>query len=122
MLKDFDIVEVEQVLDYCEVQGYLSDERYAASLVRSHVNKGHGTMRITQALAQKGLSKDYIQEAINQSDCDWFELAKQKAIKKYGDPCTSDLKEKAKRVRFLIGQGFSFDQVAYALSYDPYDE
>lgn len=30
-------------------------------------------------------------------------------------------KEKARRVRFLIGQGFSFDQISYALDWDPAD-
>lgn len=31
------------------------------------------------------------------------------------------MKEKARRIRHLMGQGFSYDQVAYALEYDPYD-
>ncbi|AVV85806.1 recombinase RecX [Shewanella putrefaciens] len=30
-------------------------------------------------------------------------------------------KEKAKRVRFLMGQGFSYDQISYALDSDPND-
>ncbi len=66
------------------------------------------------------------------SGCDWFELAKDKAIKKYGNPKVTEVKgskalalltkEKAKRVRFLLGQGFSYEQVTYALDYDPSDD
>ncbi|MCL1141822.1 regulatory protein RecX [Shewanella gaetbuli] len=120
--KDFEELAIQQALDYCESQGYLDDMRYAQMLIRSHIYKCHGVMRIQQALVQKGLSKDVIKTAIDQCDCDWFELAKQKAVKKYGTPHTKDLKEKNRRIRHLVGQGFSFDQVAYALDYDPYDE
>lgn len=120
--KGFDDAEIQQALDYCESQGFQSDERYAQLLVRSHIAKGHGTMRIMQAMAQKGLDRACIQLAIDNSDCDWFELAKTKAIKKFQTPKTKDPKEKAKRIRYLVGQGFSFDQIAYALDYDPYDE
>ncbi|NKF49772.1 regulatory protein RecX [Shewanella sp. WXL01] len=120
--KDFEQLEIEQTLDYCEAQGFQCDDRYAALLLKSHIAKGHGVMRISQAMAQKGLAKNVIRQAIDASDCDWFELAKQKAVKKYGTPKTSDHKEKARRVRHLVGQGFSFDQVAYALDYDPYLE
>nr|WP_323741233.1 regulatory protein RecX [Shewanella sp. XMDDZSB0408] len=117
--KDFENMEIEQALDECEAQGFLDDTRYAGLLLRSHISKGHGNMRIKQVMIQKGLHKECIEQAFNSSDCDWFELAKMKAIKKYRTPHTKDHKEKAKRVRYLVGQGFSFDQIAYALDYDP---
>ena len=31
-------------------------------------------------------------------------------------------KEKAKRVRFLLSQGFNYEQVTYALDYDPLED
>ena len=110
------------MLDSCEAKGFLDDNRYAGMLVRSHILKGHGAGRIRQAMAQKGLSKDVVQHAIDSADCDWFELARQKAQKKFGTTPIEDNKDKAKRIRYLLGQGFSYDQVAYGLEYDPYDE
>ncbi|MGL5048943.1 MAG: regulatory protein RecX [Shewanella sp.] len=127
--KGFDINDIEPVLDACESSGFINDTRYAELLVRSHISRGHGAIRIRQAIAQKGLSKDDIDAALANCDCDWFALAKDKAIKKYGVPCVTEVKgstardliakEKAKRVRFLMGQGFSYDQISYALDSEP---
>ncbi|MCG9965590.1 regulatory protein RecX [Shewanella sp. PS-2] len=130
--KGFEVVDIDPVLDDCEASGFINDKRYAALLVRSHVARGHGPIRIRQAIAQKGLTKDCIEVALAASHYDWFELAKAKAIKKYGVPKVTEVKgspsrgliakEKAKRVRFLLAQGFSYEQVTYALDYDPLDD
>ncbi|WP_373973552.1 regulatory protein RecX [Shewanella putrefaciens] len=129
--KGFELNDIEPVLDACESSGFINDARYAELLVRSHISRGHGAIRIRQAIAQKGLSKDCIETALVNCDCDWFELAKDKATKKYGVPRVTEVKgskareliakEKAKRVRFLMGQGFSYDQISYALDSDPND-
>ncbi|MGL5359093.1 MAG: regulatory protein RecX [Shewanella sp.] len=124
--KDFEPAEIDAVLNECEAAGFISDSRYAELLVRSHISRGHGPIRIRQAIAQKGLSKECIEAALASSDCDWFELAKAKAHKKYGvtrvvrrrESHAVFAKEQAKRVRFLMGQGFSYDQVTYALEDD----
>lgn len=117
------------MLDDCEASGFINDKRYAELLVRSHITRGHGPIRIRQAIAQKGLSKDCIEAALSANEHDWFELAKAKAIKKYVTPKVTEVKgsqsrelvakEKAKRVRFLLSQGFNYEQVSYALDYDP---
>ncbi|ASJ97474.1 MULTISPECIES: recombination regulator RecX [Shewanella] len=118
--KGFIDSEIEAVLTQCESQGYLDDARFAALLLRSHIAKGHGQNKIRQSMAQKGLAKEIIQDTLNASDCDWFELAKQKAAKKYAaSGPIEDQKERAKRVRYLLSQGFAFDQVAYALEVEP---
>ncbi|WP_437441342.1 regulatory protein RecX [Shewanella decolorationis] len=127
--KGFEVVDIEPVLDDCEASGFINDKRYAELLVRSHITRGHGPIRIRQAIAQKGLSKDCIEAALSANDHDWFELAKAKAIKKYVTPKVTEVKgsqsrelvakEKAKRVRFLLSQGFNYEQVSYALDYDP---
>ena len=122
LLKQFDLLEIDKALDECEASGYLDDTRYAHLLLRSHIAKGHGKSRVQQALVQKGVSKEIISLVLAQSDCDWFELAREKAVKKYRGAPIESPKEKAKRIRFLLGQGFSYDEVAYALDYDPYDE
>lgn len=122
LVKQFDQLDIDKALDECEASGYLDDTRYARLLLRSHIAKGHGKSRVQQALIQKGVSKEITSCVLEQSDCDWFELAREKAIKKYRSSPIENPKEKAKRIRFLLGQGFSYDEVAYALDYDPYDE
>ena len=120
------------MLDDCEASGFINDKRYAELLVRSHIARGHGPIRISQAIAQKGLTKDCIEAALSANEHDWFELAKAKAIKKYTVPKVFEVKgslsreqiakEKAKRVRFLLSQGFNYEQVTYALDYDPLED
>lgn len=118
--KGFESIDIEPALDYFESKNYLNDCRYGGMLVRAHIEKGHGTARIKQVLFQKGLSKENAEFVLNQSDCDWFELARNKAIKKYGASnltiSAKDQREKAKRIRYLLGQGFDYEQVNYALS------
>lgn len=116
-------------MEDCQSAGFINDKRYSELLVRSHIARGHGPIRIRQAIAQRGLTKDCIEAALAASHYDWFELAKAKAIKKYGVPKITEVKgsqsqgliakEKAKRVRFLLAQGFSYEQVTYALDCDP---
>nr|WP_133408649.1 regulatory protein RecX [Parashewanella tropica] len=113
--KDFELTDIEIALDECEASGYLNDSRYAESLLRSHIYKGHGVIRIRQAMSLKGLSSEVISQAIENSDCDWFELAKEKAMKKYAGKPAAGYNEKAKRIRFLLGQGFDYEQANYAL-------
>ena len=115
--KGFESVDIEPVLDYYELQNYINDCRYGEMLVRAHIEKGHGLLRIKQVLIQKGLNRENVQHVLDSTDCDWFELAKNKAIKKYGldNLQAKDQKEKAKRVRYLLGQGFSYEQVNYVL-------
>ncbi|MDX5999164.1 regulatory protein RecX [Shewanella oneidensis MR-1] len=134
--KGFEVLDIDPVLDDCEASGFINDKRYAELLVRSNIARGHGPIRIRQAIAQKGLTKDCIEAALIATDYDWFELAKAKAkakaIKKYGVPKVTEVKgsqsreliakEKAKRVRFLLSQGFSYEQVIYALDYDPLED
>lgn len=84
-------------------------------MVKSQVNKGHGLNRIQQVLTQKGIGKTICQQVLQHTDHDWFELAKLKAFKKYGERPISDFKEKAKRTRYLLGQGFSYEEARYAL-------
>nr|WP_261925145.1 regulatory protein RecX [Shewanella sp. NFH-SH190041] len=121
-LKGFSVEDCILAVNYCQEMGYLDDERFAGLLLRSHIAKGHGPVRIRQAFMQKGLARDLIAQVLDASDCDWFELAREKALRKYQLPKTSDHKEKAKRIRYMMSQGFSYDQVAYALDYDPFDE
>ena len=113
--KGFEGSEIETVLDACEQSGYIDDKRFAQSLLRSHIYKGHGPIRIKQAMKLKGLNADLVTQTINESDCDWFELAKQKAQKKYADKPVVDYKDKAKRIRFLMGQGFDYEQASGVL-------
>ena len=114
--KGFEADEIETVLCACEQSGYIDDKRFAQSRLRSHIYKGHGPIRIKQAMMLKGLSSELVSQVMHESDCGWFELAKQKAQKKYADKPIVDYKDKTKRIRFLMGQGFDYEQAVYGIN------
>jgi regulatory protein len=95
---------------------YLNDERFAEIFVRSRISKPLGASRILQELVQKGVNSTLAKQVIANSDADWFELAKQLKIRRFGEEISQDFKEKAKQSRYLQYRGFDFEQIKYAVS------
>ncbi|MDW6093802.1 recombination regulator RecX [Vibrio rhizosphaerae] len=124
VVKDFDEKDVEQAVLACEQYGYLDDVRYTQGMIRHHLAKGHGKLRIYQALKQKQIDESIIAEQLAELDVDWFELAKSTAERKFGsgiETSEKDPKMYAKQVRFLQYRGFDFEQIQYALASDNSD-
>jgi regulatory protein len=107
---------LNEVLEKLIEDDLLSDQRFAEALVRSKLHKGQGPRRIIQELIKRGVTGELAAMALDESGADWHQLAASVAHKKYGDRCTSDVKEKARRSRFLQYRGFDANQIAYALS------
>ncbi|WP_263081095.1 recombination regulator RecX [Endozoicomonas sp. Mp262] len=97
---------IAEVLDRLEGQTLLSDDRFVESFIRSHVNRGHGPMRINQELRQKGIAADKISLALESLDIDWFAKAEEARQKKFSSEPPEDMKEKARQIRFLQYRGF----------------
>lgn len=106
---------LESVLDWLEQQNYLSDLRCTGMLVRHHVERGHGPLRIRQELIQlKGLAPSLVEAALAESQHDWVENAVRVLRARVKAP-PRDMKEKARLLRFLQGRGFTPDQCRRAL-------
>ena len=70
-LKTFDLPQEEKdkILDYLLDNRFVNDERFAKSFVRGKVNQsGWGLNKIRFHLAQKGIAKELIDEALEQTD------------------------------------------------------
>jgi regulatory protein len=117
LAKGFPDKQVEEVIHYCLDRGYLDELRYVQSQIRQHINKGHGERRIRQTLLHKKANSDLIDQALEEQNQDWFELAKEVAQRKFRSVPAADQKEYARQIRFLQYRGFSFDQIHYALEY-----
>ncbi|MDA9557466.1 recombination regulator RecX [Vibrio sp.] len=107
--------EIGAAIHFCLESNYLNDHRFAQSQVRQHIFKGHGTRRIRQELKQKRVSDHDIEAALESQEQDWFELAKEVALRKFKGKKAEDNKEYAKQIRFLQYRGFDFEQIQYAL-------
>ncbi|MBO1518081.1 regulatory protein RecX [Oceanisphaera pacifica] len=113
-LRQFDNELINAALDKLVEQQWQCDERFARVQVRQHVFKRHGPMRIRMELKRKGVAESLIDLALEEDETDWFELALACYQSRFRDPHISDIKEKAKRLRYLQSRGFNSDQVRYA--------
>ena len=114
-LRQFDQQLIELALDKLIDQQWLCDARFARIQVRQHVFKKHGPLRINMELKRKGVAEEIIEQALSEDETDWFELAKHCYDSRFRHREIEDIKDKAKRVRYLHSRGFNSDQVRYAL-------
>ena len=89
----------------------LSDERYAEERARS-LSRKYGAGRIRQDLKSKGVDAETIARISTEGE---LERARSILARKYREPATTR-EERAKRMRFLQGRGFSFDIIHSLLS------
>ena len=96
---------INSVMDRLISHHYLDDSRLIEKEIKKQLAKRHGPTRIKQELRQKGLELLAIEQALEDLDVDWFELAEELRIKKFGDELPTDPKEKAKQIRYLQYRG-----------------
>ena len=116
LLKRFkadDLIETQ--LDRLIEDNLQSDARYAESFLRQRMNRGHGPMRIRQEMRQKGISDSEIALAMEEEAPDWFALAEATYQRKFGALPPEDIKEKAKRSRFMQYRGYALDHYQHLL-------
>lgn len=113
---------IVSVLDRLQREGLQSDERFTEAFLRSRLYRGHGLARIKMDIRQKGIQDDMLEAAVEQSDIDWFALAREVAQRKFGSSPATEQKDRAKRMRFLQYRGFNFEQIKYALNSSGIDE
>lgn len=92
-----------------------SDERYAESFARLRAARGYGPGRIRRELREKALSDAAIDRAFEVAELDWWALAETVFRKKFGEPGAVELKEKARRCRFMQYRGFAADHYQHLL-------
>ena len=103
---------VSEEIDKLTQEGLQSDDRLAESFIRSRAGRGQGPVKIRAELRGRGVADDAINLAMETADIDWFDVAATAGRKKFGDSPAQDIKEKAKRSRFLQQRGFTYDQIS----------
>ena len=96
--------------------GLQSDTRFVEAFVRSRINQGKGPAKIRADLREKGVNDGVTEDGIRQADQDWYALAVEVRLKKFGAERPADFKEKARQMRFLQSRGFAQDQIQAAVS------
>ncbi|NHA16020.1 regulatory protein RecX [Thioalkalivibrio sp. XN279] len=106
---------VDQVLQGLQARRLQSDERYAESLVNSRISRGQGPVRIRRDLSQQGIPDEDIDTALEAAGVDWYALARETRVRRFGADAPAEWKERARQARFLEYRGFSGDQIREAL-------
>lgn len=111
---DEDTTVIDSVLERLVDTGLQNDERFAEAFFRSQVARVRGPIRIRHEARQKGIAEQ-VDNLLASTDEDWFELAREAAMRKLGRDNASDPKVKARIARFLAYRGFNTDQTMNAL-------
>ncbi len=106
---------IDEQLDRLSEENLQSDSRYAESFLRQRINRGHGPLRIRQEMRQKGISDSGVNAALEEESPDWYALAEDTYRRKFGELPPEDIKEKAKRSRFMQYRGFGLDHYQHLL-------
>ncbi|PMM38129.1 regulatory protein RecX [Vibrio lentus] len=107
---------INSVMDRLISHHYLDDSRLIEKEIKKQLAKRHGPSRIKQELRQKGLELLAIEQALEDLDVDWFELAEELRIKKFSDELPTDPKDKAKQIRYLQYRGHTMGIIMELLS------
>jgi len=105
----------DEALAALAAEGLQSDRRFAQGFVRERSLRGKGPVRIGQELRQRGVSAELLAEVFDSADCDWAQLARAVAAKKFGRSAAATPQERARRQQFLAYRGFTSDQIRTAL-------
>lgn len=109
--KEYNANDIAEVIDHLKKKNYQSDLRYAESYQRNRINKGYGWLFIKNALRQQDINHEIMQTLQLNDEIDWYLQAELAYNKRFGEKDIKDVKDKAKRIRFLQYRGFSTDQI-----------
>lgn len=110
---DFSDSDVEEVLSSLQKDGFFDDRRYAAAFVRdkSAIN-GWGPVKISSALAAKGVEREVADEAIRENA---FSSRSGERLRKLLEAkyktLSDDPQKELKLIRFALGRGYTYEQV-----------
>lgn len=113
--REYPAADVAAVLDALTADGLLSITRYAEAVVRAHVARGIGPLRIRADLARVQVDEAAIEQALAEADAHWLELAAQARHKRFGADLPADYKARSRQMRFLQQRGFDFDSIRAAM-------
>ena len=112
----FDAGVAEAAVGQLSNEGLQDDRRFVENFVQSRINQGKGPVRIQADLGQRGLASGLVDEVLDDSEADWFEIARQEREKKFGPDLPTDFNAKARQMRFLQYRGFDAAHIQSAVS------
>lgn len=101
----------EEILAFLKERRYLDDDRYIEHYLESHGQR-LSRRQLQQKLRQKGLDAEKIELALaNMEGADESQLIRELMQKRRYDPAEADEKARRKMMRYLLGRGFSYEEI-----------
>ncbi|MCR5704839.1 MAG: recombination regulator RecX [Eubacterium sp.] len=101
---------IEQVIEYLKEYHCIDDYRFTCNYIENKKNK-KSRKQITQELYQKGISKENIENAFDESDYSPMDSLMKLVEKKASRYDLNEYKELAKFYQYLLGKGYPYDAV-----------
>lgn len=106
---------IDHAISYCREKHYIDDLDYAKRFISIRSEKLSIRM-IEKKLREKGIDRDTIDLAFQESEVSEEDTLKTMIEKKYGDPSKLSFEEKQKAMRKFVSAGFSYDTVKSAMN------
>lgn len=111
------VAQLDAVLARLEQAGWLNDAQFARDRADSMVRQGRaGPARIQAQLRKHGVARAEVDSTMAETEADWFTscraLAQDRARRGLD---LTDPKDRSRLVRFLLGRGFTYDQIGRAV-------
>ena len=103
-------VELDELMTKLEAQSWLSDERFAESLIRRKSER-YGSLKIVDELKHQGIEGDSLLEIKERLKITDAMRAWELWQRKFDSVVTKDPKEKSKQMRYLVSKGFPLSVV-----------
>ena len=107
--------EAERVVEDLAGQGLVSDARFAEAFIRSRIERGGGPLRIRRDLEARGVEGSTVERLLDPEDEAWEARARGVREKRFGAAPPGERSEAARQARFLLGRGFTPQQVRRAI-------
>jgi len=105
--------DVDALLDFLEKNNWLSQERFAESLIHRRAGR-YGNSRVLSELQQHGVKGDDLAELKSELASTELTRAKEVWRRKFGT-VAQDAAERTKQMRFMLQRGFSQNAVRAAM-------
>lgn len=108
---------ITKVLEKLMQQNLQSDARFAVSFARMKTGRARGPLKVVAELRSRGIDDGLIEETLAGYASEWDALALKAYMRRYEkETSVMDLREQAKRMRFLQMRGFNNEQIRYVFA------
>ena len=105
------------VLEFLREEGFVNDERYCRSYVKSKLNlKKWGINKIKVSLIAKGVDKEMIDNVLYDIDYDLYKEELVNLIRNKKIEGSDPYKRRAKLIRYAISKGYSYPEIIEAMN------